>query len=65
VGDEAQVKRGVRKLAYPTEHGIVTLWEDMEKIWHPTYCNELRVAPGERSVMLTEAPLNPIGTVSA
>jgi len=41
VGDEAQVKRGVLKLAYPIEHGIVTSWDDMEKIWHHTYYNEL------------------------
>merc|ERR1712054_270653 len=59
IGDEAQVKRGVLKLQYPIEHGIITSWDDMEKIWHHTYYNELRVAPEEHSVMLTEAPLNP------
>merc|ERR1712199_124081 len=59
IGDDAQWKRGVLKLAYPIEHGIVTSWDDMEKIWHHTYYNELRVAPEEHSVMLTEAPLNP------
>jgi len=59
IGDEAQVKRGVLKLQYPIEHGIVTSWDDMEKIWHHTYYNELRVAPEEHLVMLTEAPLNP------
>merc|ERR1719499_1840848 len=31
VGDEAQSRRGLCRLAYPIEHGIIKSWDDMEK----------------------------------
>merc|ERR1711981_776211 len=60
IGDEAMKMMGVLNLNYPIAAGIVESWEDMEKVWHRTFYNELRVAPNEcKGVLLTEAPRNP------
>jgi actin-related protein len=59
VGADAQAKRGILKIQYPVEHGIVQDWDDMEKIWSHAFFKELRCEPHEHAVMLTEAALNP------
>ena len=59
VGDEASAKSGVLKINNPIEHGIITNWEDIEKLWHHTFYNELRVDPAEHAVILTEVANNP------
>ena len=58
VGEEAQNKRGVLKIENPVQGGLVTNWDDMEKVWHHTLYSELRVSPEEHPILLTEAPVN-------
>jgi len=59
IGDEARSRQGMLSLKYPIEHGVITSWDDMEKIWDHTFRNELRVEPEEHPILCTEAPLNP------
>merc|ERR1719362_608836 len=59
IGDEARSRQGMLSLKYPIDHGVITSWDDMEKIWDHTFRNELRVEPEEHPILCTEAPLNP------
>lgn len=59
VGYEAQRKRDVLNLKYPIECGIVTNWDDMERLWHHTFFHAMHVSSEEHPVLLTDAPLNP------
>lgn len=59
VGSVAQQNRGLLKLNYPLEHGVVTNWDDMERLWYHTYTKELKTQPEEHPLLITEAPLNP------
>jgi actin len=61
VGDEAQLKRGILTLRNPVEHGIVSNWDDMERLWTHVFEKELRVLPEDHPVLLTETPKNPKG----
>ena len=58
IGDEAHQKRGVLKISYPIQHGIINNWDDIENIWNHSFYVELRVSPDEHPVLLTESPLN-------
>ena len=63
VGDEALEKQAQLflnfRLKRPIERGLIMGWDDMEEIWKHIFYSELRVAPEEHPILLTEPPLNP------
>lgn len=58
LGQEALEKLGIINVSHPIEQGIITNWDDIEKLWHHTFYDELRISPEEHNVLLTDAPLN-------
>jgi centractin len=58
IGEQAEKYKGILKLNYPIEHGIIQDWDDMEAIWGHIF-DELKVSPKEHPILLTEPPLNP------
>ena len=61
VGNEAIVKASSLRLTSPVERGIVTNPDDMAKIWHKVFYNEMRVDPSECAVILSEVTGNTKG----
>jgi centractin len=48
IGQRAATElRGLLKIRYPLEHGIVTDWDDMEKIWEYVYSEGLKTMSEE------------------
>ncbi|UJR22565.1 hypothetical protein I4U23_025612 [Adineta vaga] len=62
IGYKLSMSKEHSVIRYPIEHGIVINWDDMEKIWHHTFSNELHILPEEHPVLLSEPSLNPIGS---
>ena len=61
IGDNAISSKDILTITYPMEHGIITNWDDMEKIWHYLFSKELRISPKEYPILITAPSYNPIG----
>lgn len=59
IGKEATNKAEILNLTYPIEHGVITNWDDMEKIWRHDFEDELKVDQTKHTVLFTEPVFNP------
>ena len=59
IGREAENRRSV-PLRYPIQRGVISSWNDMEKLWDHVFCNELgaRLKPEEHPILLVESASN-------
>lgn len=61
IGEDAMARKDILSLRYPIQRGFVTDWDDMEKLFFHLFYDQMKVAPEEHAVLLTEALLNPRG----
>lgn len=59
VGQSAQSKRGILQLSYTMEHGLIDNYDAWESVISHTYYGELKLAPEEQPLLITDAPLTP------
>ena len=59
IGEEAMSKRGSLEITQPILNGIVKNFDLLESVLHHVFYNELRVAPENHPLLITEHPLNP------
>jgi centractin len=51
VGSKCHEHRGILKITYPVEHGIVKDWADMERIWNHLYSKDsLESLPSDQPI---------------
>ncbi|XP_008572820.1 PREDICTED: actin-related protein T1-like [Galeopterus variegatus] len=62
VGEKAFLRYEPLYLKYPIERGLITDWDDMEKLWEHIFEWELGVKPCQQPVLMTEPSLNLLAT---
>eukprot|EP01083_Nonionella_stella_P189411 700341_1 len=60
IGDAAFAHKSILDITCPIHRGIVTNFDDMERIWSHSFYHELRIEPSERSCLLSERVHNPL-----
>lgn len=58
IGREAMEKRDILELSHPIKYSVVQNWEEIDKIYHHIFFNQLLVDPNQSKVLVMEPPLN-------
>jgi actin len=58
IGSNAFTKSNMVVVRHPIERGVVTNWDDAEKLWHHIFYNQLGVDLSEHAILIGESPLN-------
>ena len=58
IGREAIEKRDILELSHPVKYSIVQNWEEIDKIYHHIFFNQLPADPNQSRVLIMEPPLN-------
>jgi actin-related protein len=59
IGNDAYSKADVLSLKHPIKRGIIKNWDDIEKIYHHIFYNELRVDPTKYPVLISGPSIIP------
>lgn len=57
IGKDVLEKKDILNLTYPVKHSSVQNWEEIERIFHNIFFNDLVVDPTQHFVALTQSPL--------
>lgn len=59
VGDAAKQERHNMSYTSPMKDGLITNWEDLEKVWAHAFFDQMAVDVEQHPVLLAEPPMNP------
>ncbi|OMJ73835.1 hypothetical protein SteCoe_27385 [Stentor coeruleus] len=58
IGREAMEKRDILTLSHPMKYSTVQNWEEIDKIYHHIFFNQLIADPNQSRILIMEPPLN-------